>query len=170
MRPFDYMMKAGQLARQKVFPGRYATRKICKARVDFRSGRSTSKWSGTAQQVTRNGHSQHSVPSAVQAPIYSSGPDTVSATLKEKKMRFMMIHYPKVYATAKPGWVPDFKEMEEMGKYNDELGKAGVLLALDESHRRPVSRNEGSDRRLLDYSGEVARRGARMGLAHPRKR
>ena len=46
-------------------------------------------------------------------------------------MRFMMIHYPKVYETAKPGWVPDFKEMEEMGKYNDELGKAGVLLALD---------------------------------------
>jgi hypothetical protein len=46
-------------------------------------------------------------------------------------MRFMMIHYPKVYQTAKPGWVPDFKEMEEMGKYNDELGNAGVLLALD---------------------------------------
>ena len=46
-------------------------------------------------------------------------------------MRFMMIHYPKIYETAKPGWVPDFKEMEEMGKYNEELGKAGVLLALD---------------------------------------
>ncbi len=46
-------------------------------------------------------------------------------------MRFMMIQYPKVYETAEPGWVPDFKEMEEMGKYNEELGKAGVLLALD---------------------------------------
>jgi hypothetical protein len=46
-------------------------------------------------------------------------------------MRFMMIQFPKVYETAKAGWVPDFKEMEEMGKYNDELGKAGVLLALD---------------------------------------
>src|ERR1700690_1259456 len=46
-------------------------------------------------------------------------------------MRFMMIHYPKVYETAKPGWVPNFKEMEKMGKYNEELGKAGVLLALD---------------------------------------
>ena len=46
-------------------------------------------------------------------------------------MRFMMIHFPKVYETAKPGWVPDFKEMEEMSKYNEELGKAGVLLALD---------------------------------------
>jgi hypothetical protein len=46
-------------------------------------------------------------------------------------MRFMMIHFPKEYLTAKPGWVPDFKDMEEMGKYNEELGKAGVLLALD---------------------------------------
>ena len=46
-------------------------------------------------------------------------------------MRFMMIMFPKDYQTAKPGWVPDFKEMEAMGKYNEELGKAGVLLALD---------------------------------------
>jgi hypothetical protein len=46
-------------------------------------------------------------------------------------MRFMMIMFPKEYVTAKPGWVPDFKTMEKMGKYNDELGKAGVLLALD---------------------------------------
>jgi hypothetical protein len=46
-------------------------------------------------------------------------------------MRFMMIMFPKAYENAKPGWVPDFKNMEKMGKYNDELGKAGVLLALD---------------------------------------
>ena len=46
-------------------------------------------------------------------------------------MRFMMIMYPKDYATAKAGTVPDFKDMEAMGKYNEELGKAGVLLALD---------------------------------------
>jgi len=46
-------------------------------------------------------------------------------------MRFMIIMFPKEYVTAKPGWVPDFKSMEKMGKYNDELGKAGVLLALD---------------------------------------
>ncbi len=103
-------------------------------------------------------------------------------------MRFMMIMYPKSYQTAKPGTVPDFKEMEEMGKYNEELGKAGVLLALDgltppatmsarvtfkerkiDSYRRPVYRSQGSGRRLLDHPGEVARRGAGMGLAHPRK-
>ena len=46
-------------------------------------------------------------------------------------MRFMMIMFPKSYLNAKPGTVPDFKDMEAMGKYNEELGKAGVLLALD---------------------------------------
>jgi hypothetical protein len=48
-------------------------------------------------------------------------------------MRFMMIMFPKVYENAKPGWVPDFKDkdMEAIGKYNEELQKASVLLALD---------------------------------------
>ena len=46
-------------------------------------------------------------------------------------MRFMMIMFPKDYENAKPGWVPDLKSMEAMGKYNEELQKAGVLLALD---------------------------------------
>jgi hypothetical protein len=46
-------------------------------------------------------------------------------------MRFMMIMFPKGYENAKPGTVPDLKSMEVMGKYNEELGKAGVLLALD---------------------------------------
>jgi hypothetical protein len=46
-------------------------------------------------------------------------------------MRFMMIMFPKEYETAKAGFVPNMKDMEEMGKYNEELGKAGVLLALD---------------------------------------
>src|ERR1700739_1144903 len=46
-------------------------------------------------------------------------------------MRFMMIMFPKEYENAKPGWVPDLKDMEAMGKYNEELGKAGVLVALD---------------------------------------
>src|SRR6202161_3911858 len=46
-------------------------------------------------------------------------------------MRFMMIMYPKDYGTAKNGFVPDITAMEDMRKYNEELGKAGVLLALD---------------------------------------
>jgi hypothetical protein len=46
-------------------------------------------------------------------------------------MRFMMIMFEKDYVNAKPGWVPDLKDMEVMGMYNEQLGKAGVLLALD---------------------------------------
>jgi hypothetical protein len=46
-------------------------------------------------------------------------------------MRFMMIMFPKVYENAKRGWVPDLKSIENMRKYNEELQKAGVLLALD---------------------------------------
>jgi hypothetical protein len=46
-------------------------------------------------------------------------------------MRFMMIIFPKGYENAKAGTVPDLKAMEVMGKYNEQLQKAGVLLALD---------------------------------------
>lgn len=46
-------------------------------------------------------------------------------------MRFMMIQFPRDYATARPGWAPDLESIETMRKYNQELGKAGVLLALD---------------------------------------
>jgi hypothetical protein len=46
-------------------------------------------------------------------------------------MRFMMIMFPKDYENAKPGTVPDLKDIEVMRKYNEQLGKAGVLLALD---------------------------------------
>jgi hypothetical protein len=50
---------------------------------------------------------------------------------KEKKMRYMMIIYPKSYLNAKPGLAPELKDIENMRKYNEELQKAGVLLALD---------------------------------------
>jgi hypothetical protein len=46
-------------------------------------------------------------------------------------MRFMMIMFPGGYEKAKPGTLPDHKAMEVMGKYNEELHKAGVLLALE---------------------------------------
>jgi hypothetical protein len=46
-------------------------------------------------------------------------------------MRFMMIMFPGGYEKAKAGTVPDFKDMDRMGKYNGELQKAGVLVALD---------------------------------------
>ena len=49
-------------------------------------------------------------------------------------MRFMMLMIPKGYETAKPGTMPDVKAVEAMMKYNQELQKAGVLLALDGLH------------------------------------
>ena len=49
-------------------------------------------------------------------------------------MRFMMLVIPKGYETAKPGTMPDAKAVERMMKYNEELQKSGVLLALDGLH------------------------------------
>ena len=46
-------------------------------------------------------------------------------------MRYMMIMFPKDYEIARPGWVPDLKGIETMRKYNEQLAKAGVLIALD---------------------------------------
>jgi hypothetical protein len=46
-------------------------------------------------------------------------------------MRFMMIVYPKDYLTAKAGWVPDLTDIEDTRKFNEEMGAAGVLVALD---------------------------------------
>jgi hypothetical protein len=49
-------------------------------------------------------------------------------------MRFMMLMIPKGYETAKPGAMPDAKAVAAMMKYNEDLQKAGVLLALDGLH------------------------------------
>jgi len=46
----------------------------------------------------------------------------------------MMLMIPKGYETAAPGTVPDAKAVEAMMKYNEELQKAGVLVALDGLH------------------------------------
>ena len=47
-------------------------------------------------------------------------------------MRFMMLIYPG--AKAETGVLPDEKTIAAMMKYNEELAKAGVLLALDGLH------------------------------------
>jgi len=49
-------------------------------------------------------------------------------------MRFMMLMIPKGYDKAAPGTLPDPKAIAAMMKYNEELAKAGVLLALDGLH------------------------------------
>ena len=49
-------------------------------------------------------------------------------------MRFMMLMIPKGYEKAAPGPVPDAKGVAAMMKYNEDLAKAGVLLALEGLH------------------------------------
>lgn len=49
-------------------------------------------------------------------------------------MRFMMLMIPKGYENAAPGAMPDPKAVAAMMKYNEELQKAGVLVALDGLH------------------------------------
>jgi hypothetical protein len=49
-------------------------------------------------------------------------------------MRFMMLMIPGGYEKAAPGTIPDPKAVEAMMKYNEELQRAGVLLALDGLH------------------------------------
>src|ERR671919_2060062 len=49
-------------------------------------------------------------------------------------MRFMMLMIPRGYESAEPGVKLDPARVAEMMKYNDELRKAGVLIALDGLH------------------------------------
>jgi hypothetical protein len=47
-------------------------------------------------------------------------------------MRFMMIMIPGVYRKpVPPDFMPDPEAVKRMGKYNEELRKAGILLTLD---------------------------------------
>lgn len=49
-------------------------------------------------------------------------------------MRFMMLMIPKGYERAVPGEMPDAEAARAMMKYNEELQKAGVLLAGEGLH------------------------------------
>jgi hypothetical protein len=49
-------------------------------------------------------------------------------------MRFMMLMIPGGYATAAPDTMPSAEAVAAMMKYNEELKKAGVLLALEGLH------------------------------------
>jgi hypothetical protein len=49
-------------------------------------------------------------------------------------MRFMMLMIPRGYESAAPGTMPDADSVAAMMKYNEQLQKAGVLLALDGLH------------------------------------
>ncbi|MGA8295544.1 MAG: YciI family protein [Acidimicrobiales bacterium] len=62
-------------------------------------------------------------------------------------MRFMMLIYPNV---SENNYMPTAQAVSEMGKYNDELQKAGVLLALDGLH--PTSKGA----RVSGANGKVS--------------
>lgn len=49
-------------------------------------------------------------------------------------MRFMMLMIPGGYASAAPDAMPSAEAVGAMMKYNEELKKAGVLLALEGLH------------------------------------
>jgi hypothetical protein len=49
-------------------------------------------------------------------------------------MRFMMLMIPGGYQSAAPDAMPSAEAVAAMMKYNEELKKAGVLLALDGLH------------------------------------
>lgn len=54
-------------------------------------------------------------------------------------MRFMMLMIPSVYQgasgkNARPDFAPSVEMVEKMMKYNEELAKAGALIALDGFH------------------------------------
>ena len=46
-------------------------------------------------------------------------------------MRFMMFMYPEI---SEEEWNPSAEDVAAMGRYNEELRKAGMLLALDGLH------------------------------------
>jgi hypothetical protein len=50
---------------------------------------------------------------------------------KEEPMRFMMFMYPEI---SEEDWNPSAEDVAEMGRYNEELRKAGLLLSLDGLH------------------------------------
>ena len=99
----------------------------------------------------------------------------------ESTMRVLVIV--KATTDSESGRMPDPEMIAAMGRFNEELAQAGILLAADglhpsmrgkrvhfagkNRHRRPVRRNEGTRRRLLAVAGEIDGRGGRMGEALP---
>jgi hypothetical protein len=52
-------------------------------------------------------------------------------------MQFMMLMIPNVYRGNKkldPGFAPDSKELEKMGRFNEEMGKSVKILSLNGLH------------------------------------
>lgn len=68
-------------------------------------------------------------------------------------MRFMMLMIPKGYESAAPGAMPAPEQVAAMMAYNNELKRAGVLLALDGLHPPSMGARvsfEGGKARVTD--------------------
>jgi hypothetical protein len=93
-------------------------------------------------------------------------------------MRFIV----KATPESEAGVLPTTEMLTEMGRFNEELVKAGVMLAADgcsrarkargsatrrkaDRHRRAVHRGEEAGRRLLADAGEGRGRGRRVAQA-----
>jgi hypothetical protein len=75
----------------------------------------------------------------------------MKAQTKEKDMRFMVIV--KASKESEAGVMPDRKILTDMGKYNEELSKAGVFLAgegLHPSSKGKRVRFSGTQRTVID--------------------
>src|SRR5437762_11548675 len=100
-------------------------------------------------------------------------------------MKFMILV--KADKNSEAGRMPDEKLLTEMGEYNEELTKAGIMLAAEGlpdlkgcarqvlwrqacGDQWTVPRIERSDRGLLDLEGEVERRSDRVGQARAVRR
>ena len=98
-------------------------------------------------------------------------------------MRVMVIV--KATKESEAGALPDERLLTEMGNYNEELVKAGIMVAGEGLHpsskgkrvrfsgtkphrrRRPVRRDQGAHRRLLDVAGQVDGRSRRVAEEMP---
>src|SRR4051812_6514542 len=84
-------------------------------------------------------------------PAGDSNRQHSAETVKETPMRFMVII--KADKNTEAGVLPDEKLLTAMGKYNEELVKAGIMLAgegLHPSSRGSRVRFSGSKRTVVD--------------------
>ena len=91
----------------------------------------------------------------------------------------------KASKDSEAGKMPSTELLAAMGKYNEELVKAGIMLSGEGLHpssrapasvsrarqahryRRPLCRDEGADRRVLDVACELDAGGDRLGKKVP---
>ena len=147
-----------------------------------RSARSTCCGWSTNWPERQRANSPRSCRSAGVA-VRRCGRTTTTTPQEGSAMRFMMFIKME---SGDENFQPTAADVAAMARYNEELTKAGALLALDglqppskgarrdvrgrrqaDGHRRPVRRGQGGRRRLLDHPDQVQGGGRRVGDARP---